>query len=91
MNLDGKYIVIRNKEYIKPILNFLYRDGFHWSISGNKEMISYLSIDFHDPIFISSNKKQLWWRFYESIYYHNKNELNIIQFIREEKLKRILK
>ena len=90
MLLDGKYIKLEKKQ-IKPILDLLYKKGYNWPSGGNNE-ISVELYEKYDFIYVYSHSISTSYLQYSDI------ELNfsvvffdIVKFLRENKLKRILK
>ena len=92
MNLEGKYTII-NKNNVKTILTFLYRKGYYWcDYSINLyEAICDISeeIDKNEKLYIVIDDSKYF------LYYYDKptenTYINLINFLREDKLKLILK
>ena len=93
MNLRGKYIEI-NENNVEYIINLLYSKGYKWSITGNNDLEIVLLNYKH---YINKDKKSYMRFAYNSFFVfdinppNNQEYYNINKYLREEKLKRILK
>ena len=100
MILDKKYIIITNKEQIKPILHELYKYGYKFEFNAfyptNESIEKYLyeeknNFNEMNPFSITSIKENLYIRNIEDAIDFGYTELNIEVLFRDSKLKRILK
>ena len=93
MNLGGKYIKI-NTNNVKNIICFLYSEGYKWS--AYKHDLDYtLEWYYHGNYFNSDGTSYVLFHD-ENIFVFNDNSasyeyFNIHKYLRDEKLKRILK
>ena len=93
--LEGKYIII-NRNQMRMALDLLYREGYTWNLRdySNEYVKDWLITNYNKIFIVSRKNKRLY--FYSDTDMMNKNEnclqqLNINIFLREYKLKRILK
>jgi len=91
MILDEKYIIVK-QDKIKETLSFLYSIGYDWAAKNGQYVVrNFLD---KDKIIIISGRGEFQMVIYWDIdidRIENKKLLNINYFLRESKLKRILK